>query len=488
MNLLHMLVESSFAGALGWTLLHSLWEGAVIATVLGGVLVCTQSPRARYAAGCAALLSLAAGFGVTLAQMITAGGQGIAVARLPGASGWTLASGAGSFAPFNPGLDGLVPWLAPLWLAGVWIFALRHAAGWISVSRLRHRGVCCVPERWQQELAGLRARLGVSRPVLLLESCLAEAPMVLGHLRPVILVPIGLLAGLPPEQVEAILLHELAHIRRSDYLVNVMQRAAECLFFYHPAAWWFSRVIRNERESCCDDVAVTLGGDAHGYALALAALEERRSNACEPAVAAKGGNLMKRILRLLYPERTSGAWTPVLAGVIIVATVAAGLALWPQAQSAFSAAQQQPRSIELSPSKGWLEGPVSYIITPGERAAYEKLPTEAERDQFIKQFWERRNPNPGSKTNAFRAEFYRRINYADAHFGVGYPGWKSDRGHLYILYGPPDEIESHPADSPHGYEDWMYNDIPGLGKHVFFRFIDEADNGDLRLQYPPWKK
>jgi bla regulator protein blaR1 len=234
MNLLHTIVESPMAAPLGWALLHSLWEGAIIAAVLATALAVLPSPRARYVAGCAAMLALAAGFALTLLRMMPAVAQGLGPANATSFFWWNPPSGADAPAPFYAGLVALVPWLAPVWLAGVLIFALRHAAGWISVSRLRRRGVCCVPQRWQRELARLRARLGVSRPVLLLESCLAEAPMVLGHLRPAILMPIGLLAGLPPAQIEAILLHELAHIRRCDYLVNVMQRAAECLFSTTP--------------------------------------------------------------------------------------------------------------------------------------------------------------------------------------------------------------------------------------------------------------
>ncbi len=118
--------------------------------------------------------------------------------------------------------------------------------------------------------------------------------MVLGHIRPVVLVPLGFLAGLPPEHVEAILLHELAHIRRSDYLVNVGQRLVEGLLFYHPAVWWISHVIRAERENCCDDLVVNLRGDAHSYAVALTTLEqnrlEQRWPTGEPAVAATGGH------------------------------------------------------------------------------------------------------------------------------------------------------------------------------------------------------
>ena len=136
--------------------------------------------------------------------------------------------------------------------------------------RLRSRLVRPAPSEWQQALDRLKTRIRVSRPVRLLVSSLVQAPAVVGWLRPVVLVPVGALAGLPAEQIEALLVHELAHIRRHDYLVNVLQSVVEALLFYHPAVWWVSGHIRTEREQCCDDVAVSVSGDVLTYARALA--------------------------------------------------------------------------------------------------------------------------------------------------------------------------------------------------------------------------
>ena len=198
----------------------------------------------------------------------------------------------------------------------------------LSVRRLRSRGVCSPPEQWQKQLACLSARLRLSRPILLLESCLADTPMVVGHLRPLVLMPLGVLTGMPASQVEAILLHELAHVRRHDYLVNSIQRLVEGLLFYHPAVWWLSHVIRTERENCCDDIAVRASGNVHDYALALTALEETRWSGLEPAVSAHGGNLVKRIHRLLYPKGPSSGWTPFLAALVFIGTAAFSLSAW----------------------------------------------------------------------------------------------------------------------------------------------------------------
>jgi beta-lactamase regulating signal transducer with metallopeptidase domain len=357
MRLLETWVATPLAQAVGWTLLHSLWEGAIISAGLAVALLPMRSARARYAAACVAMLVMLGGIGFTLVRVMPEGMHGLRTVGTPAFSAWNVPPDMDAAGPSNPGLAAVVPWFAPFWIVGVWIFALGHLAGWISVCRLRRRGVCCAPEGWQKELVRLSAQLRVSRPILLLESCLAEVPMVVGHIRPAILMPLGLLAGLPAGQIEAILLHELAHIRRYDYLVNAWQRAVECLLFYHPAAWWISRVIRAERENCCDDVVVAESGKVQEYAVALAALEHNRCSGRPAAVAGTGGNLMKRIRRLLYPKRANGVWTPVVAAVILMTTAVVALAAWPakppQQSSAVAPQLEEPKiapgTVQLKP-------------------------------------------------------------------------------------------------------------------------------------------
>jgi GWxTD domain-containing protein len=485
MRLLETLVANPLAGAAGWTLLHSLWEGAITAAALAVVLGAMRSPRVRYAAACVAMLMMLGGFGLTLARLLPEA-RGARSALTPAFRAWNVQTGTDAAGPSNPGLAAIAPWLAPFWLAGVCIFYLGHMAGWISVCRMRRRGVCHASDEWQKRMAGLRARLRLSRTVRLLESCLVDAPMVIGHFRPIILMPIGLLAGLPAGQLEAVLLHELAHIRRYDYLVNVLQRSVEGLLFYHPAIWWMSRVIRTERENCCDDVVVAMSGNAHEYAEALATLEQNRWSGREPAVAAIGGNLVKRIRRLLYPQSPNGAWTPWFAAVILMSIAAVMLAGWqaaPAHRSADAAQKQTERAV--TPYVKWLNEDVVYIIDDKERAAFEKLTTDEERNKFIEQFWLRR-VTPGSSPEKVKEEHYRRIAYANEHFRApsGRSGWKTDRGHMYILYGPPDELESHPkagAQTSYPFEAWKYRHVEGIGDDLFFKFIDPTGTGDYRL-------
>jgi GWxTD domain-containing protein len=490
MTILEHFTSSSFAGTIGWALLHSLWEGAIIASLLAAVLIATRSPRARYIVACAAMFAMFGSFGVTLVRLMPDRTNNAQAFQLPHPL-WTALPEGESANRWNFNLSAIAPWLGPFWFAGVSLICLWHGAGWLFAQRLRHRGVCAVSNVWQKELSSLAERLRISRPVLLVESCFTEVPVVLGHFRPLILLPIGLLTGLPAEQLEALLLHELAHIRRDDYFVNILQRLAEAFFFYHPTTWWISRVIRTEREHCCDDIVVSLIGDAHEYSVALAALEEKRLLIREVAVAATGGNLMKRIHRMLQPKATRGVWAPLLAVAVLLVTCAATAAAWrsqAQKQQPSDAAQAHPNQTPKARSydyEKWLNDDVVYIADDAERAAFIRLTTNEERDHFIEQFWERRNPAPGTTRNKFKDEHYRRITFANQRFGTasGAPGWNTDRGHIYIVYGSPDQVDAHAktADKPFATEVWVYHHLEGIGNDGSVTFIDRTGRGEFKL-------
>lgn len=485
MKFLEELVATPLARAVGWTLLHSLWAGAAASLALAIVLAAARSECVRYAAACIAMLATVAAAALTFIRLMPGALYGAGAPGNPSLVSWNLQTalhpGASSSA-----FAAIVPWLAPVWIIGVWIFMLAQFASWFSASRLRHRGACAASERWQAEVARLRTMLLISRPVRLLESCLADVPVVIGHVRPVILMPIGLVSGLPAGQVEAILLHELAHIRRCDYLVNALQRCVESFFFYNPAVWWISSVIRSERENCCDDIVVATSGNAREYACALTALEESRWPGREAALAASGGNLMKRIRRLLNPKGATAVWTPALAAIIVVMSAAVTLAAWLPGvrHRAGTLAQNEQKRAVQSKYQNWLNEDVAYIITPEESAAFAKLKTDAERDKFIEQFWEHRNPRPGSAVNTYKQEHYRRLAYANKHFSAeSESGWRTDRGHVLIVYGPPDEIDSHKT--PYAYEEWRYKQIEGKGDNVTFKFVDRSGKGDYTLVSGP---
>jgi hypothetical protein len=194
-----------------------------------------------------------------------------------------------------------MPVIVMAWFVGATGCSLRLLMGFLSVAALRRSPQAPVLAEWQQTLDRLVKRMHVSRRVRLLPTDRVESPAVIGWLRPVILAPVGALSGLSREQVEALLAHELAHVRRHDYLVNVLQGIAESLLFYHPAVWWISSQIRTEREHCCDDLAVETSGDVLVYARALAALESMRPAHVKAALSANGGSLVRRIQRLIDP-------------------------------------------------------------------------------------------------------------------------------------------------------------------------------------------
>jgi GWxTD domain-containing protein len=491
------------AQALGLTLFHFLWEGAALAAALALALAVLKSSRARYAAACLALAAMPLACSVTFERLLPQ--QTIPSAPLrPIISQEPLGSGSPAVRPGLQASD-LLPYAVPIWLAGVLLLHARTLAGWAATRRLRRTGVCAAPAAWQQRLSQLAAGVRLSKPVALLESCRVDVPLVAGYLRPVILLPLDLLSGLPAGQVEAILLHELAHIRRRDYLVNLLQAVVENLLFYHPAVWWVSGVIRAEREHCCDDLAVAVKGDAFEYASALTALETRRG-AAEPALAATGGNLMKRIRRLLNrPEPSHAAFTPAVAAGIVILTAAAALTAWqpkpqeqppqqtdtkPLTQEDRVRREQKLRKELETPYAKWLTEDVAYIITNEERAAFKRLQTDQEREHFIEQFWLRRDPTPGTVENEFKQEHYRRIAYANDHYTArsGLAGWKTDRGRIYIVYGPPDEIESHPdGGGAHAfpYEQWMYHLIQGIGNNVIVEFDDPNRTGEYHMTADP---
>jgi TonB family protein len=348
--------------ALGWTLLHFCWQGAAVAALLWCVLALlpVRMPRARYAsAGLALAMMVALPVG-TLARLA---GSEIRASRelraLPivMTPAIVVDAGAGAREPLRQrverALDASAPWVPAVWLVGVVVFLARLNLGLAVARRMRSAVTEPVEDGLREVLARLSMRMGVRRAVRLVQSAMVQAPTVIGWLRPVVLVPVGCLTGLSTAQVEAILAHELAHIRRHDYLVSVMQSVVEAVLFYHPAVWWVSKQMRRERESCCDDVAVELSGDRIAYARALSWLEEHRAATPELALGANGGVLTMRIRRLLGLKESAAVsrgvamtlLAAVVAGAIWYAGAMAG-AQSSQTQSSFAAPASAPRAIE----------------------------------------------------------------------------------------------------------------------------------------------
>jgi len=307
--------------ALGWALVHSLWQCALAAAGLAWLLSILPSgaARMRYALATATLvLMVAVPLGTALSLHEASPWHGALAAVLTPAQ--TLAGptvvALRLAARVRTALEPALPEIVALWVVGVIAFSLRLASGWMAARRLAVMGTHPTPPACEMALERLAARLRVTRPVRVLESALVQVPAVVGWLRPVILVPASALTGLTPLQLDALLAHEIAHVRRHDYIVRVLQSVIETVLFYHPAVWWVSRRVGEEREHCCDDLAVAVCGDAHMYAQALVGMERLRGT--EPAFVftAARGSLVHRIRRLVDPAPAASS-PPWMAGVVV---------------------------------------------------------------------------------------------------------------------------------------------------------------------------
>ncbi len=350
-SLVTNVTNSGFVERLGWVLLHSLWQFALIA-IAAFVCLCAMkraSAASRYLVLCGMLFLIVAAPVVT--WMISAQAQQqstLAESRTAGLGGF-FATSSNEVAPSAPEFDfeqtrtaaavvedagppvdtvasskifvvahpedgtrtisvrdRVAPWLniiVSVWCVGVLLFSLRPAWSWWAVRRLRTTGVSEIGGDLADTFARLKERMRISGSVRVLQSTLVKSPIVVGCFRSVILLPASLVSGMPVPQLESILAHELAHVRRYDYLINLLQTCVETVFFYHPAVWWVSRRMRIERENCCDDVVVRVLGDRVEYGRALLAIEESRRTPSALALSAKDGSLLCRVRRILSPEQ-----------------------------------------------------------------------------------------------------------------------------------------------------------------------------------------
>jgi beta-lactamase regulating signal transducer with metallopeptidase domain len=293
---------------LGWVLVHALWQAAVLAGAAAAVLrIGRASSRFRYATVFGALLAVVALAAVTAAALASA-----KIAVIGGATMTPSDNATGAETPLlvtiHTALAPTTRWIGLVWLGCVGILFIRWSGGWWLIGRLRHRGTRPARPSWEALLRVTASRMGVAAPIELLESSAVDTPTVVGHRRPVLLLPVPAFAALARVEAESVLAHELAHVRRGDFVANGVQTVVEILFFFHPAVRWLSRTVRDERELCCDDVAVEAAGSRLVYARALAHLETVRSSVRDRrclALGANGGILLRRIQRLANGSATS---------------------------------------------------------------------------------------------------------------------------------------------------------------------------------------
>jgi beta-lactamase regulating signal transducer with metallopeptidase domain len=425
------LLHQPAAQAVGWALLHFVWQGTVIAifTALALLALRRSAADVRYvvsAIGLALMLTLPVVTGVQTWKASTAtaartsdsashtsnleprtSDRGPRISNLeprtsnlgsrtsdlgsrpsdlahrtsapgpqPLADRGDVNTAAGTrVTTFGSRVEPLLPLLIGIWLAGVMFLSLRLLTGWLWIQRLRTYGATAAGESWQRMASRLSRRLHIARTITLLESTLVEVPTVIGFIKPVVLLPASALSGLSAGQLEAILAHELAHIRRHDYLVNLLQTLVETLLFYHPAVWWLSRRIRAEREHCCDDLAVSLCGDPIAYANALTDLEALRSNHHHFVMAATGGSLLHRVRRLIgAPTSHAGrapAWLAGSAALILIGGIAVGAD--GLRQTAAPPSQSSPSTPAVAPAAPFSPEELTTVLEQAEAAVQSAL-------------------------------------------------------------------------------------------------------------------
>jgi beta-lactamase regulating signal transducer with metallopeptidase domain len=297
--------------SLGWTLLHFLWQGTAIAALAAVLMTLCRRASARYALTVVALVLMLATpiatFFFLVSSDTASASTTIPIAETHPAAINNLATKFSSgFSRVSPSLD-TQPWLVEAWLLGVAFFSLRSAGGFLLLERERRKQCVTVSPLVLEMCQAMQHHLGLERAIRYCECAWLQAPAVIGWFRPIVLLPVTALTGLSEEQLQQVIVHELAHIQRLDPFVNVFQILVETLLFYHPGVWWLNQRIRAEREHCCDDVALSLCGNAVGYARALTLMEEWRS-APALAMAANRGPLSERIFRVLG-LKSNGAGT-----------------------------------------------------------------------------------------------------------------------------------------------------------------------------------
>lgn len=469
--------------ALGWTLLHSVWQIALAAFILFLLLRALRnfSASARYAVS---VFALTLAFVLPIATFVSLSGTSTAnlsqdeitaqknsekingnqrrAGNIPTSTGVETegvnARERNYFASienlqnfFGENLAVLLPFIVGFWIFGVMFFAARLAGGVWQLHVFKTREITAADDAWQEKFVSLCEKLKITRAVRLLQSNLVETPVVVGFLKPLILVPASVFLQVNPKELETVLAHELVHIRRYDCLVNFAQSVIEVLFFYHPCVWWISGTIRREREFAADEAVIQSFGAASRlvYASALANLEEIRlvqranqsmSSAGEILVAANGGNLMQRIQKILQKNtetaNPSSAWSAMLAFALISAVL---LGVFSFNETPFVNAQN--RSDSKAQSKKLAIGFVS--IPPVDRTANPPKDSEATARLLIEKLKARKIPavgflnggsiSDGEKFYPVRANIVRL--WRDAGFEIGIGSFK----HIWFYNTPYDE-------------------------------------------------
>jgi len=392
MDYLEQLFSDEIIKALGWTILHSLWQGTMIALLLALLMVFLHrhSSTVRYFISATALVTVLVLSAVTFAGLYStlrqpfeyAGSEAATIRYIPNISGgYTMYTAPeqkesfwSTFTAFVDYFNQHLPLIVTIWMMGVAVLALRFLGGLAYVQRLKSYRTKILPEVWEKRMQSIAEKLDIRQKVKLLESSMVKVPMVIGHLKPVILLPIGTVTGLSVKQIEAILAHELAHIARNDYILNIFQSIIDIVFFYHPAVWWISASVRSERENCCDDIAVQISSDSMAFARALTEMQQVDYRVPGFAMAASGekGKLFQRVKRLVESHQKNPTFKEgFLAACVLMISI---LSLSFSADADYDEAQKRENPAEI-----WIDASDNEELVAEENMVVEEeLPEIAE--------------------------------------------------------------------------------------------------------------
>jgi len=312
MNFINEFIPKQLINAVGWTIFHSIWQAVFAAILVGSILItCNQkSARLRYNLTLSAIFILFAASIITFCKVynsIESENSNLIADKIVLNS--NTITGFPTISPkseieilgnIKNLFDRNLPFIVSIWFLGVILFSLRITGGLLYIRRLRKFGIKTPNEQWPIILSNISSKINLKRIVNIFESSLVKIPVAIGYFKPLILFPLGILSTLPQNQVEAIIAHELAHLKRNDFIVNLIQTFIEAFFFYHPAVWWISSIINSERENCCDDIAIDYCLDSTVYSNALFNLQETcmHERNVVPAALGKRNNLYRRIKRM----------------------------------------------------------------------------------------------------------------------------------------------------------------------------------------------
>jgi len=335
MNFIESLVSVDIVHTIGWTLIHSIWQILLIGLCLKILVFLYKnlSANSRYWLSASALILIIAVSVMTFFTYYSSENSIGYAEDFPyheefNAIQVNHLDPAGFYSGLNQSIPAIISQyittniglIVSLWLTGLLLFNIRFAGGYWHTHRLKKRNLLPLNNEWKNRLIDLKYKLRINKVIRMAESTVIQIPMVIGHLKPIILLPVGMLTALPYDQVEAIITHELAHIKRNDYLINLIKSFIEVIFFYHPVTWWISSMMNDERENCCDDLTIKTCGESSSLQNALLNLQELNQKPRYIAAALFKNNhqLLKRIKRMKTIKKTTHGKISGSAGILIL--------------------------------------------------------------------------------------------------------------------------------------------------------------------------